>query len=212
MKDSFVLHTFKFLIIILVGCSCSCGKSDQTSIHYYNFKDKEIEKQLVEYMNFIDSVGTGNVEYIIKLVISQNTAIYKDSLTPLGVRYKHFANVRIFFHCFQDIYAHDSIMDYDFVIRVNNRDVLVSYDTPKGISGVSPNKLEVIQLLKQNFPKHYNEYIESYKGGSLCYIIFDGAIVCNLSYYEGRLFRKEISRLPDIQFVKEYGEDPLKPK
>jgi hypothetical protein len=213
MKDSFVLHTFKFLIIILVGCSNSCVNSDKTSIHYSTLNNKELEKQIINYMHFIDSVGTGHEEYIIRLSLNKATVIYKDSREHLGVKFKYHDNVDIWYQDFQNNDAHDSTMNYDFVIRVNNKDVIVDCNQSlMSYKSFSPNKHEVIQLIKRNFPKQYKEFIEIYRGQSTGSTIDDGNIECHLSYYEGRLFRKEIRRFQDVLFYKEYGENPLKPK
>ncbi len=104
-------------------------------------------------------------------------------------------------------------MNYDFVIRVNNKDVIVDCNQSlMSYKSFSPNKHEVIQLIKRNFPKQYKEFIEIYGGQSTGSTIDDGNIECHLSYYEGRLFRKEIRRFQDVLFYKEYGENPLNPK
>jgi hypothetical protein len=164
-------------------------------------------------MHFIDSVGTGHEEYIIRLSLEKTTAMYKDSLEHLGVKFKYHDNVDIWYQDFQNNDAHDSTMNYDFVIRVNNKDVIVDCNQSlMSYKSFSPNKHEVIQLIKRNFPKQYKEFIEIYGGQSTGSTIDDGNIECHLSYYEGRLFRKEIRRFQDVLFYKEYGENPLKQK
>jgi hypothetical protein len=211
MKNNILSAVFKIQTIVLVSSLLSCGNSDKTSIHYSTLNNKELEKQIIDYIHFIDSVGTPIDEYIITIETNRNAAIYKDSLAHFGKRYKYFDVTTICLDYFQETYAHDSTLNYDFVIKLNNKDILLNC-YKRVILGVSPNKHQGIQLVKQNFPKHYKEYIDTYNGHSPINAIYDNSIECELSYYEGRLFRKEIRRFQDVLFYKEYGENPLKQK
>ncbi len=98
---------FQILPLIIIFFSNSCVNSDKTSIHYSTLNNKELEKQIIDYMHFIDSVGTGHEEYIIRLSLEKTTAMYKDSLEHLGVKFKYHDNVDIWYQDFQNNDAHD---------------------------------------------------------------------------------------------------------
>ena len=155
------------------------AQANTSEIHYTRLNNSVVESQIIQYFHYVDSVMP-KTEYLTWVDLCQVGV-----MDYISIGYKVFDDEIIF------------DLDYHMICKIEGRDVLFSFQkpiTPDGIPFFYHDNQEKEQIIKNNFPKVFDRYIEFLKNpGNLKSIkLLYHCITFKLEFKRGKLIKRLI--------------------